>query len=155
LRLGVTQFYLIGAGQLAEVVPAANIGYLGFAYKDADEGLRVTDGPLGAYIRRETSAKGMYALRSIWDNGMYQIASSSKAIRTPDDLRGFKVRVSESKILVDLFTTLGANVTPLSSNEVYTTLQTKLVDATASAPGVIEAHRWFEVVKYLSMTNHE
>jgi tripartite ATP-independent transporter DctP family solute receptor len=155
LRLGAIQFYLASPGNLAAVVPAVDICFLGFAYKDPDEAVRTMDGPLGTFLRRETAAKGLQALRSMWDSGMNQIGSNSHPIRTPDDLRGFKVRIAESKITVDLFKTLGASPTPLGQGEVYTALQTKVIDGETSPLVTLEAERFYEVNKYISMTNHQ
>jgi TRAP-type transport system periplasmic protein len=154
VRLGALGFQLIGAGNLASVVPAADITQLGFTFKDAEEGFHVTDGPLGGYVRQEIAAKGMYAFRSFWDSGVLDISSGTHPIRTPVDLRGFKVRVAESKIFIDLFKELGASPVTLSLNEVYTGLQTKIIDGMAAGLVTMEAAKYYEVQKFISMTNH-
>ena len=154
MRVGAIHFVLTSSAYLASIVPPADIGFLAFAFKDAEEGCRSMDGPLGEYIRREVAAKGMYALRSVWDFGMIQMASVSHPIRTPADLRGFKPRISGSKITIDFFKELGASPTPLELAEVYTALQTKLVDGVSAPLVSIEASRWYEVLKYISLTNH-
>ena len=64
------------------------------------------DGPVGGYIRDEMAAKGLHALRAFWDSGMLEVTSTSRPVRSPEDLVGFKVRVVESRITVDLFKTL-------------------------------------------------
>ena len=109
LRLGAFQFLLLSPGNLASVVPGADITSLGFAYKDAEEAQRVMDGPVGAFVRRETALKGLYAFPLIWDSGMFEIGASTRPIRTPDDLRGFKIRVNSSKIASNLFKDQRAN----------------------------------------------
>jgi TRAP-type transport system periplasmic protein len=154
LRSGALEFFMINPGNLASVVPVADIGYLGFAYKDDDEALRVANGPVGAYVRQEIDAKGMHCMRYSWGAGMNEVTCSSHPIRNPDDMRGYKVRVPESRILVDLFKDLGASTSTLSFSELYTALQTKLVDGMAGALASIEASRFYEVQKYLSLTNH-
>ena len=154
LRVGALQMFLISAGNLATVVPAADIANLGFAFADEEEAARVMSGPLGAYVRTEAAAKGIYAFRSIWEAGMFEIGSGSRPIRVPDDLHGFKLRVVESRIQIDLFKGLGATPTPLSFNEIYTSLQTKIIDGVAAPLVSFEASRFYEVQKYMSMTNH-
>ena len=154
LRLGAIDVLFVNPGNLAAVVPAANIGYLGFAFKDVDEGLRAMDGPLGVYVRDEIAAKGIHVLRSIWDSGMLQIISSIRPVRTPDDLRGFKIRVLASKIQSDLFKDLGATPTSITLGEIYTALQTKVIDGTTGPLVTIETAHWYEVQKYCSLTNH-
>jgi TRAP-type transport system periplasmic protein len=154
VRLGAVTFLIVAPGNTSSVIPAADIVYLGFAYKDSEEVLRVMDGPVGLYLIEAAAAKGLHGLRTIWDSGMYQITSGSHPIRTPSDLRGFKIRVPESKITVDLFKLFDAIPTPLGANEIYTALQTRLVDGTVAPVVSIETQRFYEVQKYVSMTNH-
>jgi TRAP-type transport system periplasmic protein len=154
LRVGALQFMLTTPGTLASVVPAANIAYLGFAFKDADDALRVMDGQLGSYICAEIASKGLYGFRTFWDSGMLQVSSSARPIREPGDLRGLKIRVVETKILVDLFKALGASPTPMGSSELYSALQTKVVDGTSAPLVTLESARWYEAQKYISLTNH-
>jgi TRAP-type transport system periplasmic protein len=154
LRAGAVQFQLIGAGNLASVVPEVNICSVGFAFNSVAEGFRVLDGTFGRTLRTEIAAKGLQALETTYDSGMYDISSSSHPVRIPDDLRGFKIRVPESRIMVDLFKELGASPTPLSPPEVYTALQTKLIDGTCAPLVTIQASRWYEVQKYIGLSNH-
>jgi TRAP-type transport system periplasmic protein len=154
MRVGALAFYMAASGVLAQVVPSVDIGNVGFAFKDEDEALRVVDGPLGDYIRREISSKGIHMMGNVWGSGMRQITSNSRPIRTAEDMSGFKIRVTASRIIVDLFKTLGASPVPLDFGELYTALQTKLVDGEDGPLLTIEAQRFFEVQKYLSITNH-
>ena len=154
LRTGALEFMLLNAGNLASVVPVADISYLGFAFANDDEALRVMNGPLGDYVRQEAAAKGITLLHGQYETGMNQISSGSHPIREPGDLRGFKVRVAVSRILVDLFKALGASATPMSYNELYVALQTKIIDGQAEPLVSFEASKHYEVQKYMSMTNH-
>jgi TRAP-type transport system periplasmic protein len=150
LRLGALHFLQDGPGDLE----VADISLLGFTYKDQDDAFRVMDGPLGRYIRQEIASKGLYALPTIWNSGMYQITSATHPIHTPDDLAGFKIRVAEAKITIDLFKALGASPTVVSYPEIYTALQTKIVEGVAASLATTETARWYEVQKYIALTNH-
>ena len=154
LRSGALQFFIIPPGNLSSVVPVADISYLGFAFDSADDALRVMDGALGAYVRQEVAGKGIYAFRNMWDGGMFQIGSNSRAIRSPEDLKGFRLRVTASKITIDLFREIGASPTTLNTAEIYTGLQTKIVDGEVSPLISIKTLRWYEVNKFISTTNH-
>jgi TRAP-type transport system periplasmic protein len=154
LRLGAIQFSSATAALLSGVVPGADISFLGFAFKDPDEGLRVMNGSLGAYVRQEAEVRGIHVLRTSWDTGMIEISSGTHPIQTPDDMHAFKLRVVESRATVDLFKDLGAIPTPLSVNQIYTSLQSKLIDGCATTVVTFEASRWYEVQKYMSLTNH-
>jgi TRAP-type transport system periplasmic protein len=152
MRVGAITFVLTGA-PLSSVVPAADITSLGFAFKDPDEALRCMDGALGDFLRAETAAKGIHMLNTTWNSGMREIGSNSRPIQGPDDLRGFKIKVV-GKMSISLFKDLGAIPIELGLSEVYTGLQTKLVDGEDTPLLTIETSRLFEVNKYISLTNH-
>jgi len=89
-----------------------------------------------------------------WVNGFRQITTSIKPIVTVDDLRGLRIRTPASAIWVDLFTTLGAAPTPIVASEMYTALQTHIVDAQENPFTIIQTYRLYEVQKFVSVTNH-
>lgn len=154
LRSGALHFMIIAPGTFASVVPAADITNVGFVFATPAHAFSAVDGPLGDYIRSEIPRAGLHPLRKVWDSGMRDIASSSRAIHVADDLNGFKIRVVESRLTVDLFSTLGASPVPLSFSELYTALQTKIVDGCDMPLGTLESGRFYEVQRYLSLTNH-
>ena len=154
LRSGAINFLTYLDGSLATVVPLSAIGNVGFAFKDYGEVFAAMDGTLGAMVRGEISKAGIHVFEHIWDNGFRQITSSMKPIETPDDLTGLKIRVPTSPIEVSLFRSLGASPTALAFSEVYTALQTHLVDAQENPLTIIENGKVFEVQKYLSLTGH-
>ena len=75
------------------------------------------DGEFGAYIKGEIEAAGVLLACKAWNNGFRQLTSTAREIRTPDDLRGFKMRVPAAPILTSLFQALGAGPTPINFNE--------------------------------------
>jgi tripartite ATP-independent transporter DctP family solute receptor len=88
------------------------------------------------------------------DNGFRQITTSTKPIVTPADLKGFKLRVPPSPMLTSLFQALGAGPAPINFNEVYSALQTKVVEGQENPLAIIATTRLYEVQKYCSMTSH-
>ena len=112
------------------------------------------DGSLGEYIRKDTLDKGIYPLRKAWNSGTRQLFSNPHPIRNADDLNGLKLRIQESKITVEFFRALGASPAPITMQEVYTSLQTKLVDGLESPAAIIESGKFYEVLKYMNLTNH-
>jgi TRAP-type C4-dicarboxylate transport system substrate-binding protein len=93
-------------------------------------------------------------LDKIWDNGFRLITNSAKPIKHPDDLEGMKIRVPVSAMWLSLFEAFGAAPTGMNFAEVYTALQTKVVDGQENPPAIIQAARLYEVQKYCSVTNH-
>ena len=154
LRVGALQFMTLDPGILQAVVPSAAISSIGFSFKDSEAAFRGMDGVLGEYVRKEIAVQGIYCFKNIWENGVREITLSTHPIRTADDLIGFKIRTPEAKLFVLLFKTLGANPTPMNFSEVYTSLQTHVVDGQENPYSNIETGRLYEVQKYLSATNH-
>jgi TRAP-type C4-dicarboxylate transport system substrate-binding protein len=125
-----------------------------FVFSSVKQGIAAMNGALGAYLRRELATKGIYMFTPMMDTGMRQMATTTKPIRTVDDLQGLKIRAAQTPNVVDFFKTLGASPTPLAVAEVYTALQTHLVDGSDSSMATIEGSKQYEVLKFISNTNH-
>jgi tripartite ATP-independent transporter DctP family solute receptor len=154
LRSGALQFFSLDGGILGAVVPVAQIQGVGFAFRDSVEAFGAMDGPLGEYVRKQITAAGIYVHPKMWENGMRQITSSTHPIATAADLVNFKIRTPPGALWVDLFRTMGASPTPINISEVYTALQTHVVDGQENPYAIVATSRFYEVQKYLSVTNH-
>lgn len=154
VRSGGIEFLNIAGSVISTVVPVTAITNLGFAFSDYDQVWRGVDGELGKTIRAQIDKSGYVSVSKAADNGFRQITSTAKPIKTPDDLRGYRIRVPVSPIFTSLFQTLGANPTSINFNELYTALQTHLVDGQENGLVTIEAGKLYEVQKYVSETNH-
>ena len=154
LRAGAMQMMGIGDNILATLVPAAAIDNVGFAFKDAKTAWTALDGGVGELARPEIEKTGLYAMEKVWDEGFRQITSSTKPINTPEDLQGFKIRVPPSPMNLSIFKDLGAAPVTMNVAELYTALQTRVVDGQENPLGVIETTKFYQVQKYCSMTNH-
>ena len=154
MRLGSIQF-LSTIGQVySSVVPVSAIDSVGFAFTSAPKAWSVMRGPLGDYLNKEFEAKGIKRFKPVWDLGLRQVTSSSTPIRTVSDFQGFKIRSGAAKIAIDMFKSLGAAPVSLSGNEVYTAMQTHIVDGAEAPLSSIWTYKWWEVQKYVSITNH-
>jgi len=154
IRNGGVEFFNQASVVLSTLVPAAGIINTGFAFHDYNEVWKAMDGPLGAYVRAQIEKVGLLTMSKAWDNGFRQVTTSSKPIKTADDLKGVKLRVPAAPMLSSLFTALGASPTPINFNEVYSALQTRLVEGQENPLAIISTARLYEVQKYCSMTNH-
>ena len=92
--------------------------------------------------------------RKILDSGYRNITTSNRPINAVEDLKGMKMRVPPSPVWVSLFTALGSSPTSITINELYSALQTKIVDGQENPLTVIEAGKYYEVQKYCSITEH-
>jgi len=155
LRSGALEcFTLSGVNVLSTLVPSAAIWGVGFAWKDYPTLWGALDGKFGAHLRSQIEKVGIVALDKIWDNGFRQVTTSVRPIVTPADLQGLKMRVPVSALWTSLFKSLGASPTSINFAEVYSALQTKIVDGQENPPAIISAAKLYEVQKYCSLTNH-
>ena len=154
LRSGAVEFFTLSGLILATLVPVASINGIGFAFKSYDQVWPAMDGALGALVRDAIAKKGLLALDKIWDNGFRQVTTSTHPIATPEDFKSLKIRVPVSPLWTSMFAGLGASPTSINLTEVYSALQTHIVDAQENPLAVIETVKFFEVQKFCSMTNH-
>jgi TRAP-type transport system periplasmic protein len=154
VRAGGVEFFTLSGLILATLVPAASINGLGFAFPSYDTVWRAMDGDLGAYVRALIAKAGLVAMEKIWDNGFRQTTTSTKPIVTPDDFKGMKLRVPVSPLWTSMFKALDAAPASINFNEVYSALQTKIVDGQENPLAIISTAKLYEVQKYCSLTNH-
>jgi tripartite ATP-independent transporter DctP family solute receptor len=155
LRSGALEcFTLSGVNVLSTLIPSAAIWGVGFAWKDYPTLWNALDGKLGTHLRSQIDKAGIVALEKIWDNGFRQVTTSVRPIVTPADFQGLKIRVPVSALWTSLFKSLGASPTGINFAEVYSALQTKVVDGQENPPAIISAAKLYEVQKYCSLTNH-
>ncbi|MBK4738377.1 TRAP transporter substrate-binding protein [Noviherbaspirillum pedocola] len=155
LRAGAIDFFTVsGVNVLSQMVPVSSIYGLGFAFSDEDTVHRALDGDLGKYLRGKFTKVGLMAMDNIWSSGFRQITNSVRPITTPDDLKNLKIRVPVSPLWTSLFQHLGAAPASINFAEVYSSLQTKVVDGQENPLSIISIAKLYEVQKYCSMTNH-
>ena len=155
LIAGEIQFFTLMGGIIGTVVPVAEAQQLPFAFKSAAEAHKAIDGPLGKYIGEEMAAKGMYLFPVAgFDNGMRQVTTVARPVNTPDDLAGVKIRVPPGQMIFDTFEAFGAQPVTTPANLIYDSIKSGKVGAQENPLAILENFRIYEVVKYVSMTNH-
>jgi TRAP-type transport system periplasmic protein len=154
IRSGGVEFFTLSGLILSTLVPAASINGMGFAFPDYDTVWKAMDGDLGAYIRVQIAKANLIAMDKIWDNGFRQTTTSTKPVQAPDDFRGMKLRVPVSPLWTSMFKALDASPASINFNEVYSALQTKVVDGQENPLAIISTAKLYEVQKYCSLTNH-
>jgi tripartite ATP-independent transporter DctP family solute receptor len=154
VRSGGVEFFTLSGLILSTLVPAASINGIGFAFPDYDTVWKAMDGDLGAYVRGEIAKAGLVVMDKIWDNGFRQTTSSTKPINGPDDFKGFKIRVPVSPLWTSMFKAFDAAPASINFSEVYSALQTKVVEGQENPLAIISTAKLYEVQKYCSLTNH-
>src|ERR1700741_5226200 len=154
IRSGGVGFFTLPGLILSTLVPAASINGIGFAFPDYDTVWKAMDGDLGAYVRGEINKAGLIVMDKIWDNGFRQTTSSTKPITGPDDFKGFKIRVPVSPLWPSMFKAFDASPASINFSEVYSALQTKIVEGQENPLAIIATAKLYEVQKFCSLTNH-
>ncbi len=153
VRSGGVELVLSPGVVLANLVPMASLNSVGFAFPDYPAVWKAMDGNMGKFMRNAIAQANLTVFDKIWDNGFRQI-TANKPIAVPADLVDLKIRVPVSPLLISLFRTLKASPTPINFNELYSALQTKVVDAQENPLPIITSAKVYEVQKYCSMTSH-
>jgi tripartite ATP-independent transporter DctP family solute receptor len=144
----------MGGNVFGPLVAVTEMPGLPFTFKNSAEVFAALDGELGDHIRAELLAKGIYAFRRGFDNGFHQLTTSTKPIRTVEDLAGMKIRTPVQKMTVDFFESLGAKPMKFTLNRLYEVLKDHTVDGQTDPLGLIVLLKLYEVQSYLSITNH-
>ncbi len=155
IRSGGVEFFTMSGLILATLVPAASINGMGFAFPDyptrSGRPWTASSAPMCA---RKSPRPISSPFEKIWDNGFRQTTSSTKPITGPGDYKGFKIRVPVSPLWTSMFKAFDAAPASINFNEVYSALQTKIVEGQENPLALISTAKLYEVQKYCSLTNH-
>lgn len=153
LTAGTLDMAIIAVEFYTNSIPQLGAMILPFMYEDYDDVQKVMESEAGEYASQQ-----LLETAKVKNLGYYVMAFrnmySTKPINTVDDLAGFKMRVPESSLYVDTFKMMGAAPTPLPAGEVYTALDTGVVEGVENTPDSNLHNSWFEVAPYFNKTNH-
>jgi TRAP-type transport system periplasmic protein len=154
-RSGAIEFCQPTGQILSSILPVTAINAMGFVFADYSQVWPAMDGDLGRLVRTQIAAKaGLVPMERMWDLGFRQITTSNRPVRNAADLDGLKLRTPIAPSLISLFKALKAAPVGMQYGEVYSALQTHIVDGQENPLSQIEAGKLYEVQKYCSMTNH-
>ena len=151
---GTVEMAVMNSGILASEVKALEIFDFPFLFANEKEADAIVDGPIGQKMHAALQDKGIVGL-SYWELGFRNISTSKRALNKVDDIAGLKLRVIPNAINVDWVKALNANPTPLPFPEVYAALEQGAIDGQENPIAVIAANKFWEVQKYVALTNHQ
>ena len=154
VRIGGVQMMVLSNLITATAAPLSSTFSIPFAFKNYEQIWQAADGKLGQLLRKDLEKAGYLTTNKILDDGFHEITSSKGPINTVADLQGFKMRAPPSPIQVSMWKAIGAAPTAMNFSELYTALQTGVVDGQESAVSLMKTTRLYEVQKYLSETKH-
>jgi tripartite ATP-independent transporter DctP family solute receptor len=124
-----------------------------FLFNNVKEADAVLDGAIGTKVIHKLQDKGLVGL-VYWENGFRNLTNSKRPVTKVEDLDGIKLRVMQNNVYLDSFKTLGANAVPLPFSELFSALETKTVDGQENPYNTILSSKFYEVQKYLTVSNH-
>ena len=153
VRLGTVNLAFITGAPLPNFVPDIGVFNIPFLFRDLAHAHAVLDGPIGQSYLEKFREKGMVALA--WgENGMRHITNSKHEIRAPEDLKGLKLRLPQSDVMLIGFKALGADVKPLAFPQLYGALQSGQFDGQENPIATIQSSKFNQVQKYLTLSGH-
>ena len=153
LQIGSLDITKVSTGVLENFSPNMKVLGLPYLFRDREHAFNVLDGPIGKQLLEETIFFRIKGL-AYYDAGSRSFYTKSKAIRTPSDLKGLKIRVMESVTAMKMVESMGGSPTPISWGELYTSLQQEVVDGAENNPPSFFLSKQFEVCKYYTLDEH-
>jgi len=154
VKLGIIDATIVSSGNLAPFVPEIGLFNLPFIFRDHEHFYKILDGHIGRQVGKNIEARINCVFLGYCSYGIRNVFNSKKPILTPADLKGMKIRVMASPILISSFNALGAQATSMSWNELYSALQQGVIDGAECGTADLLIERFYEVTKYVSYTNH-
>ncbi len=152
-RFGVIDLNRISMAPFNGLIPETAILSLPYIFRDTDHMHKVLDGPIGQEILDTFTAQDLIAL-AYYDPGARSFYNRVKPITSIDDLKGMKFRVIQSDVFVDMVAALGANATPMPYGEVYSAIETGVIDGAENNFPCYESSGHYEVAKYYTLDEH-
>lgn len=152
-QIGTVDIVLTSTGPVGNFVPETLITDIPFLFKSYEHAHAVLDGPIGEELLAKFPEHDLIGLA--WtENGFRNLTNSQRAVTTPEDAAGLKIRTMENPVHMEAFGQIGILPTPMAFPELFTALQQGTVDGQENPIGVIVSAKFSEVQKYLSLTNH-
>lgn len=153
LKTGAVPMARLSTGNLNGIVPETQVLNLPYIFRDRDHMYKVLQGDIGKRILKSFESYGFIGLTFL-DAGARSIYNTKRAIKTPEDLKGLKVRVMGTDLAIAMLEQLGASATPMNFGDVYGSLQTSVIDGAENNPPSFYNEKHFEVSKHFSRTEH-
>jgi len=153
VRSGVIELNRVSMAPFNGTVKETIVPALPYVFRDEDHMHKVMDGPIGDQIKAAFEPAGLVAL-AFYDAGARSFYNSKKPIKTVADMAGLKFRVIQSDIFVDMVAALGANATPMPYGEVYSSIETGVIDGAENNFPSYDTAKHAEVAKFYSLDGH-
>ena len=152
IQMNTIQMAIVTGGPFDTFDPITRVVNYPFLFKNNEQADKILDGPLGQQILTSLESSNFKGL-SFSENGFRNLTNSKRAVKSPDDIKGLKVRVMASAIHKAIWKALGANPTPMPW-PIYTELEQKVIDGQENPLWVMEVYKFYEIQKYMTLSRH-
>ncbi|KAE9649170.1 TRAP transporter substrate-binding protein [Pseudomonas sp. PB106] len=154
MQVGAVQLSRVSLGIVGPVVPDVNVFNMPFIFRDQQHMRDVIDGPVGDEIlgKITNSEFGLVALA--WMDGGTRNIYTKKPVRKLEDLKGMKIRVQGNPMFIDMMNAMGGNGIAMDTGEIFSALQTGVIDGAENNPPTLLEHNHFQNAKFYSLTGH-
>ncbi len=152
-KLGTIDIAMTGNPFFSSFAPEMNVLDLPYLFRDYEQAYKVLDGPIGEGLLKAVERSGLKGLGSL-EIGFRNLTNSKRPVRVPEDVKGLKIRTTPNPAHLQAFRLLGANPVGMPFTEVYLALKTGTVDGQENPTTLIYTMKFYEVQKYLSLTEH-
>ncbi|MDB4121355.1 TRAP transporter substrate-binding protein [bacterium] len=153
LQIGSVAATKVSAATLSNFVPEYNVLGIPYLFRDKQHQFEVLEGEIGKSILQKGSKFWLRGL-CYYDAGSRSFYTSKKAIRTPEDLEGLKIRVMNNQMAINMVNSMGGSATPLAYGELYTAIQQGVVDGAENNPPSFVSSNHYEISKYYTLDQH-
>ena len=153
MMLGSIQMAQVSTAPVSGFVPEFDLFSLPYLIRDTDHFKKVVSGPVGRKFGELIEERGIKIL-AWFDNGYRNVFNKVRPVVTPEDMKGLKIRVMESTLMVKTLNAMGGSATPMSYSELYTSLEQGVLDGGENAAGNVLNDKFYEVSGYFSLTQH-
>ena len=153
IKLGAMEMTKVSSAPLGQFSPSLQVVSLPFIWRNLEHQHSVLSSPIGTRLMNDLDKQGFKGL-AFFDAGFRNVTTRDKPVKVPADLKGLKIRVMQSKPLIDTINAFGATAVPMGQSEVYIALQQKVIDGWENNEPTVLTFNMQEVCKYFSFTRH-
>lgn len=153
LQGGVQEMFAPATTSVASLVKEMSLIDTPFSFSNARQVDALLQGPFGQAMLKKLEDKGLVGL-DYWETGFRNVTNSRKPVTSPEDVQGLKIRVMGNPLFLESFSALGTNPVPMAFGELYGALESRALDAQENPYSIVLTSKFYEVQKYMSVTNH-
>lgn len=153
LQGGVQEMFAPATTSVASLVKEMSLIDTPFSFSSAKQVDALLQGPFGQAMLKKLEEKGLVGL-DYWETGFRNVTNSRKPVTSPEDVKGLKIRVMGNPLFLESFSALGTNPVPMAFGELYGALESRALDAQENPYSIVLTSKFYEVQKYMSVTNH-